>query len=250
MSPPLPEPTQAAPSEHSQRPARQPRIDKGNIVLTERDLRCLRWIGEQYTIRFDMLQKLLGRAAKQANSAAPINGVLSERNTRKAIRRWFDTGLVTYKKILFAEPGYVWLTALGMKTAQLPYKPYTPAVASLPHLHALAALRLNLEGHYQTRLTWTAERELRRTQERLGKAQRSGWHLPDALVTLDEQVVAIEVELTLKSDQRLSETVERLAQQYAGVWYFVTDEVRAAVDKAIGKRTQTFRVYRLAELLT
>src|SRR5690349_4649438 len=101
----------------STQPKRPPRIDKGTIELTDRDLRCLRWIGEQYTVRFDTLQKLLGREPQNLNDNTPHNGVLSERNTRKVIRRWFDEGLVTYKKILVAEPGYVWLTVIGMKTA-------------------------------------------------------------------------------------------------------------------------------------
>lgn len=246
--PPAPtEPTDAKPPDYPQRP---PRIDKGSIRLTDRDLRCVRWIGEQYTVRFDTLQKLLGREPQQDHSAVPVHGVLSERNTRRAIRRWFDEDLVVYKKILFAEPGYVWLTALGLKAAHLDYKPYQPAVASLPHSHVLNELRLKLEGRYQARLTWVAERELRRGHERLDKDKRRGWHLPDAVVTLDQKAIAIEVELTQKTDRRLTETVERLTQQYQGVWYFVSDDVREAVVKAIGTRTQIFRVYPLAEVLT
>jgi len=245
-----PEPTVSEPIEHTHHPTRAPRIDKGSIELTDRDLRCVRWIGEQYTVRFDTLQKLLGREPKHTNGHAPIDGILSERNTRKAIRRWVDAGLVVYKKILFAERGYVWLTSLGLKTASLNYKPHTPAVASLPHLHVLNELRLKLEGRYQGRLSWMAERELRRIHERLDKAKRRGWHLPDAVITLDQKVVAIEVELTQKTDQRLTETVERLTQQYQGVWYFVADDVHDAVVQAIGNRSQSFRVYRLAEVLT
>src|SRR5436305_13550368 len=82
-----------------QRPMRPPRIDKGTIELTAHDLRCLRWLGEQYTVRFDTLQKLLGREPQNLNDHTPRDGVLSERNTRKVVRRWLDEGLVTYKKI-------------------------------------------------------------------------------------------------------------------------------------------------------
>src|SRR5205814_1467021 len=155
-----------------------------------------------------------------------------------------------YRKFLFAERGYVWLTHKGMQAAQLTYKPYTPAVGSLAHLHALTQLRLKLEARYQERLTWTGERELRRAYEHLAPDQRRVWHVPDAVLTLDQrQEVAIEVELTQKTDQRLTETVARLTQQYKGVWYFVADDVREAITKAIGSRTQIFRVYSFAEVL-
>lgn len=245
------EPALSETTDQTKRLTRPPRIDKGNIELTDRDLRCVRWIGEQYTIRFDTVQKLLGREPKNFNDHAPVNGVLSERNTRKAMRRWLDEGLVDYRKFLFAERGYVWLTHKGMQTAQLSYKPYTPAVGSLTHLHALNELRLKLEERYQERLSWTCERELRRAYEHLAPDQRRVWHVPDAVITLDQrQEVALEVELTQKTDQRLIETVARLMQQYKGVWYFVSDDVRDAVVKAIGSRTQTFRVYNFAEVLT
>src|SRR5204863_7929133 len=103
----------------------------------------------------------------------------------------------------------------------------------------------------QKRYAWTADRELRRSSEYRAPDQRRVWHVPDAVITLDQrQEVALEVELTQKTDQRLTETVARLTQQYKGVWYFVTDDVREAVVKAIGSRTQSFRVYRFAEVLT
>src|SRR5689334_423773 len=166
------QPTVSHPTDQPKQPNRPPRIDKGTIELTDRDLRCLRWIGEQYTVRFDTLQKLLGREPQNLNNNAPHAGVLSERNTRKVVRRWLAEGLVTYKKILVAERGYVWLTAAGMKTAKLNYKLYVPTVGALAHLHAINELRLKLEERYPARLVWTAERELQRAHDRLAQDQR------------------------------------------------------------------------------
>ena len=218
--------------------------------LTARDERVLRWIGEQYIVRFEILQRLLGREPKNLNDNFPVNGVLSERNTRKAIRRWLDEGLVEYRKFLFAERGYVWLTYKGMRTANLRYKTYSPAIASLAHFQRINELRVNLEERYKERLTWTCERELRRVYELMSAEKKKSWHLPDAVVTLEaRQEIAIEVEITQKSDKRLLETVERLVQQYKGVWYFVTDETREAVVKAIGSRAQILRVYNLDEVV-
>jgi hypothetical protein len=137
-----------------------------------------------------------------------------------------------------------------MRTADLQYKMYVPAVGSLLHFHYLNELRISLELRYQGRISWTCERELRREHELKSKDRRKGWHLPDAVITLDGREIAIESEITQKSDTRLAQTIERLAQQYKGVWYFVTDDTRDAVVKAIGNRTQIFRVYSFSEILT
>jgi hypothetical protein len=231
------------------RPERPPRHDKGTVEITERDIRTLRWIGEQYAVRFDTLQKLLGRDPKNLNDHAPVDGILSERNTRKAVRRWLDEGLVDYRKLLFAERGYVWLTYKGSKAAKLLYKTYSPSISPLNHFHHLNELRLNLEVRYKERLIWTCERELRRAHERLDKDKKKGWHMPDALITLDGREIAVEAEITQKSDKRLAETIEQLARQYKAVWYFVAEDTREAVVKAIGSRTQTFRVYSFAEVV-
>jgi hypothetical protein len=229
---------------------RPPRIDKDMIQLTDRDFHVLRWLGEQYIVRFDLIQRLLGRDPKNLNDNSPKKGVLSERNTRREIRRWMEEELVEYRKFLFAEPGYVWLTYKGMRTANLLYKTYTPTIGSLQHFHRINELRVSLEARYQGRLTWACEREQRRLYELMPNEKKKTWHLPDAVITLEErQEIAIEVEITQKTDKRLTETVERLAQQYKGVWYFVTDTTREAVTKAIGSRTQSFRIYSFAEVV-
>jgi hypothetical protein len=47
---------------------RKPRCDRGQIQVTERDLWVLRWIGEQYAVRLDHLQELLGRKQGEEQS--------------------------------------------------------------------------------------------------------------------------------------------------------------------------------------
>ena len=44
----------------NEKKVRKQRSDKGTTKLSPRDIRCLRWIGEQYAIRFDQLQVLVG----------------------------------------------------------------------------------------------------------------------------------------------------------------------------------------------
>ncbi len=43
---------------------RQQRSDKGKVTITPRDEAVLCWIGEQYAVRLDQLQVLLGRDAQ------------------------------------------------------------------------------------------------------------------------------------------------------------------------------------------
>jgi hypothetical protein len=229
---------------------RKPRAEKRIVEITDRDKRAIKWIGEQYAVRFDTVQKLLGREPKNTNDFVPVNGVLSARNTRHAIGRWVTEGLVVQKKFLFEDPGWLWLTNRGLHAVQLNYCLYLPSLGNLNHLHHLNELRITLENRYKERLTWKSERELRQAFERMSRDHKKDWHIVDAVITVDGgPEVGIEVELTQKSERRHTELVERLSRQYKGVWYFVTDDTKNAVERAIDKRRHIFRVYNFAEVL-
>src|SRR5258708_13263350 len=75
---------------------RKKRSDTGTR-LTERDLLALRLIGEQYALRFDQLQALLGHHAKAHTKHA---GMLSASPTRHALARWQHAGLFQSTNLL------------------------------------------------------------------------------------------------------------------------------------------------------
>jgi hypothetical protein len=85
---------------------RKPRRDRGPR-LTPRDPVMLRWMGEQYALRFDQIQRLLARFS---TGALLTPGRVSESTARPTIDRWEMAGLVVSKKILADEQGYCWVT--------------------------------------------------------------------------------------------------------------------------------------------
>src|SRR5690242_8449928 len=87
--------------------ARKVRQDKGVMRWTERDLEALPWIGEQYAIRMDQLQALLGRWATEPTR---VPGQLGIETVRKLVQRWKQAGLVESAVLVRNQPGWVWLT--------------------------------------------------------------------------------------------------------------------------------------------
>jgi len=197
---------------------RKERSDKGRVQLTDRDQWALRWVAQQYAVRLDQVQNLLGR---EAGRGAKEEGMISENAARLVVNRWKRAKLAEYRKITVEDPGWVWMTAHGLQEFALPYKMYEPSLAKLDHLFHVNEVRLMLEDE---RLggTWRSERAMR-----AGMTYTKGDtfpHLPDAVLTTAEGPIAIEVELTPKKPADLLAIVQELAQTYDQVWYFTTDE--------------------------
>lgn len=221
---------------------RKPRRDKGQIRFNPRDLDVLQWIGEQYAVRLDSLQRLLGRQAQQTTHA---QNLITESSARRVLDRWKQEKLVVGRKILAKEPEWVWLTPQGLRHMDLPFKPKEPSVSQLLHLHLVNQIRLKAEINYAELDYWRGERHLRHEH-----AQNPKFHVPDGeVVRKDAQVIGIEIERTLKTRSRIAEIVEKLDSQYGVVWYFVTPETRAAVQAATAHNPHKFRLYDLEDFV-
>lgn len=214
---------------------REPRRDKGLIRLTDRDLIVLRWIGEQYAIRLDILQLLLGRDAKQETKTP---GLVTESTARRVVGRWKAEGLVESRKFFFGKPEWVWLTTAGLSQMNMAYRTWSPKVSTLGHLHRVNQVRLYIEQGYEEAFVWQGERALRKTY----RDERSV-HVPDAELVTRSGVIGIEVELTQKSQNRLSDIMDKLAHQYEQVWYFVNQSTESVIHAAIAEYTDKFHLY-------
>lgn len=204
---------------------RKPRRDKGTR-LTGRDLTILRWIGEQYAVQMDQPRVLL---ALHSTADLKEAGKVSESVTRHMIERWSTAGLVKYKKFPVDVPGVVWLTPAGLRTVELPFRPYTPSPSSLIHIGWCNQVRISL-AKSRPELTWQSERWLRSALEQRYK-QAS---LPDAVAHGDAiGNIAIEVEISVKSPVRLEEILRERTLVYDQVWYYASIPVRSALDGAI-----------------
>ena len=229
-----------------QKPKRKRRSDYGSVILTARDLALLRWIGEQYAIRFDHLQVLATRY-----SADLPNEVLGYHGVYGLSSRWVKLGLVERKKIFVGHPMWLWLTKKGLETAGLEHPYKVPAISRFAHVHAVNGVRLHVEAKVGDSARWICEREANALRKEAGQT-----HLIDGLVEYpdEDEIVGVEVELTQKRQTRLDSILKELRANYKSVWYFASDEAYSAVESAIKRvpnhdEEETFILYRLSSIM-
>jgi hypothetical protein len=194
--------------------SRRPRWD-ADAGITDRDVAALRWLGQQYAARSDVLRVLLGRLSPGSPRVA---GQLGEETLRQILDRWEDRGLIARDRLL----GHLWVapTAKALRLVGLDVRAWSFVVPQLAHVHAVAVVRLALEPSIPAGGRWLSERELRREA---GKSL-----VPDAAAQLPDDPdleagsglygedvdplprrVAVEVELTRKGAARLREAWTR-----------------------------------------
>jgi hypothetical protein len=165
-------------------------------VLRRRDLDVLAWVAEQYAVRLDQLEPLLG----------------CRRTVQRTVARMREANLVETRRLLVGEPGWLLPTATGLRTCGSSFRAWQPRLALMAHVAAVTDVRLHI-GMQAPGSVWVCERTLARER-------RSDQHLPDALVLVDGQRVAIEVELTVKSRRRVTGILEELSARFDSAVYF------------------------------
>jgi hypothetical protein len=194
--------------------SRRPRWDT-DAGITDRDVAALRWLGQQYAARSDVLRVLLGRLSP---GSPRVEGQLGDATLRDVLDRWEDRGLIERDRLL----GHLWVapTAKAMRLVGLDVRAWSFVIPQLPHVHAVGIVRLALEPTIPAGGRWLSERELRRET---GKSDGpdGAIQLPDdpdpqaGLGLYGEDVdplpkrVAFEVELTRKGAARLREAWTR-----------------------------------------
>ncbi len=208
--------------------------------FSENDSSSLRWFCEQGGGQFTHVQKILARLSPNPERlAAP--GMLSVHRTRKKIAKWRQEGLIEYKTFLADEKGWLWLTRRGQEyvgLADLRY--YEPKLESLRHLYYVNQARLYVE-HQRPGDIWKSERLIRYEQPALPAGKKAP-HIPDALlIKANGEVIAIEVELTLKKRDRVLEVLKELSASYHRIWYFVAHPAWVVVEAAIAQLPERHR---------
>lgn len=172
-------------------------------LLTSRDIEVMRWLAEQYAARIDHVQALLG---------------CGERQCQRILARQRAHGLVTWRRVLADEVAWVTPTSLGMRLSDTGFRVWPPSVALLRHVAAVNDVRLHVERHAPEGV-WTSERLLAQEMGTQG-------HLPDAVFQLDGKSIAIEVELSRKSERRLKGILSRLSSEYDAILYYTSTGTR------------------------
>jgi hypothetical protein len=189
-----------------------------------RDLAALRFVGQQYTVRSDVLAVVLGRLSPGQLRAA---GRLGNRTVRQRVERWEQAGWAVRRRLL--DHTWVLATRAGLRLAGLELDPWTPALDRLAHHHAAAVVRLHREP-IPGQGGWVCERELWR---RRGKAS---WHLADGALPapvppgwqgIDQAWDLVEIELHQKARPRLVAALKTRPPHTAAITYYVPAALHA-----------------------
>jgi len=166
-------------------------------LLRRRDLELVGWLGEQYAARTDQLETLLD---------------CGPRTVQRVLARLRDAGLVTTRRLLAGEPAWVIPTSTGLRAAGMAFGVWQPRIGLLAHTAAVNDVRLHIQAR-SPESEWIPERLLARERQ-------AGEHLPDGVVITSGQRVAIEVELTIKSQRRVQAILDELIGRFDTVLYF------------------------------
>lgn len=225
---------------------RRPHLNTGPQI-TPRLEDLIRIVGQQGALRYDHVQRWLGRLSPEPTRLKQ-ESMLSAERTRKVLRPWIDEGLFYYRTIFARQLPWLWLSPKGLKYSGLHLRFYEPSPANLSHLCAINDIRLLLANRRPSDI-WRSEREVRAELYSVtGETKR---HMPGAELITDKGIIALEIELTIKSQKRLHEILLDLASntRYYTIWYFAPDPVRQVlveeIEKLPPKARAMFRLYDL-----
>lgn len=179
-----------------ERRARSARRGSPGVLLHPRDLVLLGWLAEQYAATTDQMGVLLG---------------CGPRSVQRVLARLRDAGLVSTQRVLVGQPAWVMPTRAGLRACGSQYKVWQPKLGVLLHTAAVNDVRLHIQA--RSPAEWVSERALARDR-------REGEHLPDAVVITEGQRVAVEVELTVKSERRVRAILGELTGRFDMVLYY------------------------------
>jgi hypothetical protein len=174
--------------------------------VTTRDLRLLRWAGEQHGARLDHLQALTGTSMTRV---------------RSLVSKLCAAGLLRTERIVADQRAWAIPTAEGLAACDLSYDVWTPTLGQVTHVGAVNDVRIHVQTQ-TPQADWLSERQLAAEYEGVDSGRSSGRrkHLPDGVAILEGRGVAIEVELTIKANRRLEEILDELTGRYERVMYF------------------------------
>ena len=207
----------------ARRSARREPWDAGPEA-TARDLAALRFVGEQYAVRLDVLAVVLGRLSPAAPRGT---GPLGLRTVRQRLERWEAAGWAIRRRML--DHTWVLTTRAGLRLAGLDLDPWMPALDRLAHHHAAAVVRLHREA-IPGRGDWVGERELWR------RRGRASWHMVDGALPapvpagwqgIDRAWELVEVELHQKARPRLMAALKTRPPHTARITYCVPASLHA-----------------------
>ena len=183
------------------------------MKLTERDIGILKFINEFGFSEMPQIERRFG---------------LKKPRSYQLLTRLVEEGYVKHERVFHGRHGIYRLSRKGAKLTHLPPLARVP-LANYKHDITLMEVYLRLREQYPQAL-WISERELKRDKYFDGVGKFG--HLSDGLLVFkDGKRIAVEVELSLKSRNR----VEQILRWYGGVfeieevWYYCPKGIMASM---------------------
>lgn len=190
-----------------------------NMLITKRDEEILNFINEFGFCEIPQLETKFG---------------FKKPRSYQIMQRLVKAGLVIHQRIFYGTHGIFYLTKTGAEYTDL------PRIKNIPkeiYEHQLAIIKVYFKliekyPHAQ----WICERRIKREKFmadgiRAGKRRH---HLADGMLVFpDNEQIAVEVELSMKSKKRLKEIILGywMHKDIREVWYFCSPAVAAKVSK-------------------
>jgi hypothetical protein len=203
-----------------------------SIQITKRDCQLLYWINRCGFVTIHHIVQQL--------HIKPITAY-------QRLHKLVEHDYLAYRRITI-DPGVYCVTRKGVQIAESPLPPLSKvALASYRHHLCTVSLLLRLEQHLN--VPYVTERELRHQHGQ--KSFGLNTHISDGDILLDNQRIAIEVELNKKSQYRRDKIFLHYLKspEYKQVWYFYeNNEVRNQMERYT-KEAHWLRLYDLKDIL-
>lgn len=183
-------------------------------MLTERDLAILRWIN--------------GHGIADARKVSEKFAIYQQK-TYLRLKRLVDAGLLKHERILFGKPGVYYLTKAGVEASGSELTVINKVVLSTME-HDLKLVDLSIFLEKERGGKWVTAREIMlhkvtSAKNKIERLKLLKTRTADGLLVTEEQTFAVELELTMKSQQRLKKIIEDYARDiqkgvYNGVLYY------------------------------
>lgn len=164
------------------------------------------------------------------------------------MKRLVGANFVRSESIFKGRPNFYYLTKEGAAFTDLPAIPKIN-LGIYEHQITLIDVAFSLSDTYPSS-KWISERKLKYDKFFAGLGSRG--HIADGMLVLDdERNIYIEVELSLKSINRLESILKTYTRELSikdEVWYFCAPSIISAITKLIGKKS-FIKVYCLKDFL-
>lgn len=197
------------------------------MKLTERDLRILQFINIFGFCETQHLSELFK---------------ISSKRTNQLTKRLANDGYLIKERLFHNQSAIYRLTLKGAQLTTLP--PLSKiSLGSYHHTIALIIVYLKVLKKYPN-CTWIGERYLLNQKFESGVGKKG--HIADALLRIDDKTVALEIELSLKSVERLLAIIREYGtnMNITEVWYFCSKEVLNKLKK-IASHISYLKLYNL-----